>query len=78
MSPASKFSALAAILIADLLFFLFIGIHYPELFNNLLRLLPWRDSLERGILVIAGLVIAVITSTAIVQVLIKTIQGKTR
>jgi len=78
LSPASKFSALAAILIADLLFFLFIGIHYPELFNNLLRLLPWRDSLERGVLVIAGLVIAVITSTAIVQVLIKTIQGKTR
>lgn len=78
MNPASKLSALAAILIADLLFFLFIGIYYPELFNNLLRLLPWRDSLERGILVIAGLVIAVITSTAIVQVLIKTIQGMTR
>ena len=78
MNSASKLSALAAILIADLLFFLFIGIYYPELFNNLLRLLPWRDSLERGILVIAGLVIAVITSTAMVQVLIKTIQGMTR
>ena len=78
MSPASKLTALAAILIADLLFFLFFAVYYPEMFGAILRWLPWRDGLEKGILVITGLLIAVVTSTAIVHVLVKTFQKMAR
>lgn len=71
MSPASKLSALAAILLADLLFFLFFVAYYPEILEALLRQLPWDNNLEKAVIVISGFVIGVLTSTAIVNVLIK-------
>jgi len=71
LSPASKISALAAIFVADLLFFLFFAIYYPEILEVFVRQLPWEDSLEKAIIVISGFVIGVLTSTAIANILIK-------
>ena len=59
-------------------FFLFFAVYHPEVFGAILRWLPWRDGLEKGILVITGLVIAVVSSTAIVHVLVKTLQKMAR
>jgi len=67
-------SVLAAMLIADLLFFMFFTIYYPEMFQLVLDLMPWKDSTEKAIMIIIGLVIAVATSGAIVNILVKSFQ----
>lgn len=74
MSPTSKLSILAAILLADLLFFLFLGIYYPEVLSTVLQWLPWEDSLEKAVLILSGLIIAVLTSTAMIRVAVKALQ----
>ena len=74
MSVASKVSVLSAILIADLLFFMFSSIYYPEMLQLILEVLPWEDTLEKAIMIILGLVIAVISSAAIINIAIKALQ----
>jgi len=74
LSVPSKISTLAAILIADLLFFIFFGVYYPETLAAILEWLPWENILEKALLIISGLIIAVLTSTAIIYVLVKTFQ----
>jgi len=78
LSLQSKVAVLAAILIADLLFFYFFGVYYPELFEDVLERLPWENSLEKAIMIISGLIIAVLTSTAIIYVLLKNLQKTTK
>ncbi|MEM2111909.1 MAG: hypothetical protein QXX08_08550 [Candidatus Bathyarchaeia archaeon] len=78
MSLQSKVAALAAILIADLLFFYFFAVYYPKLFELILTWLPYDDSLEKAIIIITGLIIAVLTSTAIIYVLVKNLQKPTK
>jgi len=74
LSVASKVSVLSAILIADLLFFMFSSIYYPEMLQLILEVLPWEDTLEKTIMIILGLVIAVISSAAIINITIKALQ----
>ena len=74
MGLQSKVTVLAAILIADLLFFYFFGLYYPEVFEIVLQWLPWDDILEKAVMIITGLIIAVLTSTAIIYVLVKNFQ----
>lgn len=74
MRSSSKILALLAILVTDLLFFLFFGVWYPEVFEDLLHWLPWENHLERAILVISGLIIAVLTSIAVVYLSVKHLQ----
>jgi len=78
LSLQSEVAVLAAILIADLLFFYFFGVYYPELFEAVLQWLPWENSLEKAIMIISGLIIAVLTSTAIIYVLVKNLQKTTK
>jgi uncharacterized protein YacL len=74
LSVASKVSVLAAILIADLLFFTFCSIYYPEMLQLILELLPWENALEKAIMIIIGLIIAVLSSAAIINILLKSFQ----
>lgn len=73
MSLPAKVSLLAAVLTADLLFFMLFSVQYPDLFEALLDSLPWEDNLEKAIMIIAGLVVAVLSSAAIVYVLAKSL-----
>ena len=66
LRPVAKLSILSAILIADLFFFLFLGFCYPETLGVILSWLPWNDSMEKAVLVLSGLVISIVASTAIV------------
>jgi len=61
------------ILIADLLFFLFFSVYYPETLETVLQWLPWESNIEKALLIISGLIIAVLTSTAIIYVLVKNV-----
>lgn len=71
MGLPRKLPVLLAVLIADLLFFLFFSVHYPETFEVILQLLPWEDNIEKVIMIILGLIIAVSSSTATIHVLMK-------
>jgi len=71
LSLPLKISFLAMILIADLLFFLFFGVYYPETLETLLQWLPWENNVEKALLIIFGLIIAVSTSTGIIYILVK-------
>jgi hypothetical protein len=71
---ASKVSILSAILIADLLFFIFSSAYYPEMLQLILESLPYEETLEKALIILIGLIIAVISSTAIINILIKTLQ----
>jgi len=70
----SALPALLTILVADLLFFLFFGVSYPEVFDTILALLPWEDSVEKAIIVISGLIVAVASSAAIIQISIRKVR----
>lgn len=74
MTPQAKVSLIAAVLIADLLFFLFVRADYPGIFEAVLERLPWDDNLEEAVIVISGYIVAVLSSSAIVYVLIKHLQ----
>jgi hypothetical protein len=74
VNVATKISILSAILVADLLFFIFSSIYYPEMLQLVLESLPWEDTLEKALLIIIGLVIAVISSSAIINILIKALK----
>jgi hypothetical protein len=74
LSTASKISVLSAILIFDLLFFTFSSVYYPEMLILFLEILPWEDKLEKSLMIIVGLVIAVISSTGIINILVKSLQ----
>ena len=78
MSIASKVSILAAIVIADLLFFYFFSVYYPEILEGIFEQLPWEDTFEKSIMIILGLLIAVISSATIVNVVIKHFQTTTK
>lgn len=78
MNLRSKVAALAAILTADLLFFIFFGVYYPESLETILQWLPWENNMEKAIMVISGLIIAILTSTAIVHVLLKSLRKITQ
>jgi len=73
LSLPLKLSSLAMILIADLLFFLFFSVYYPEALETVLQWLPWESNIEKALLIISGLIIAVLTSTAIIYVLVKNV-----
>jgi len=73
LSLPLKLSSLAMILIADLLFFLFFSVYYPETLETVLQWLPWESNIEKALLIISGLIIAVLTSTAIIYVLVKNV-----
>jgi len=70
----AKVSLILAILIADLLFFMFVRADYPEIFDAVLERLPWDDNLEEAVIVLLGYAIAVLTSSATIYVLIKQFQ----
>jgi len=72
----AKVSLLLAILIADLLFFMLIRADYPEVFEAFLERLPWDDDLEEAVIVISGYIVAVLTSSATIYVLVKHFQRK--
>lgn len=74
MTLQAKVSVLAAILIADLLFFMFVRVEYPGIFEAVLERLPWEDNLEEAVVVISGYIAAVLSSSAIVYVLTKHFQ----
>jgi len=74
VSLQTKVSLIAAVLIADLLFFLFFRADYPGVFEAVLERLPWDDNLEEAVIVISGYIVAVLSSSAIVYVLIKHFQ----
>lgn len=74
MTLQAKISLILAILIADLLFFMLVRADYPEIFDALLERLPWDDNLEEAVIVLSGYVIAVLTSSAAIYVLIKQFQ----
>jgi hypothetical protein len=71
---ASKISLLSAILIADLLFFMFASNYYPEMLQLILVSMPGEDALEEAIMIILGLIIAVLSSVAIIYILVKSVQ----
>lgn len=75
-----KIAVLSAVLITDLLFFLFFRTYYPEILEYIYRWLPWENNLEKTILVVAGFIIAALSSSAIISLLAralqKLIQGK--
>lgn len=74
MDLPTKISALSAILIADLLFFTLSSLYYPEMFQVVLQLLPWEDTLEKATMIIVGLMVAVLSSAAITNILLKSFQ----
>ncbi len=74
MTLQAKVSLILAILIADLLFFMFVRADYPEIFDAVLEKLPWDDNLEEAVIVISGYIVAVLTSSATIYVLIKHFQ----
>ncbi len=74
MDLPTKISALSAILIADLLFFTLSSLYYPEMFQVVLQLLPWEDTLEKATMIIVGLMVAVLSSAAIINILLKSFQ----
>lgn len=78
MTLQAKVSLIMAVLIADLLFFLFVRAEYPEVFEAVLERLPWDDSLEEAVIVISGYVVAVLSSSAAIYVLIKHFQKTAR
>ena len=74
MTLQAKISLILAILIADLLFFMFVRADYPEIFDAVLERLPWDDNLEEAVIVLSGYAIAVLTSSTAIYVLIKQFQ----
>jgi len=76
LSPQSKIAVLVAILLADLLFFMFFSVNYPEILRTFLRQLPWEDNVEKAVLVISGFGIAVLSSAAIVHTIVKNLQSR--
>jgi hypothetical protein len=70
----AKLSLLSAILLADLFFFLFSTLYYHRIFQIVLEILPWEDTAEEALIIIAGLIIAVLSSTKIISILVKALQ----
>lgn len=70
MSLVPRILALAALLAADLLFFIFLGRYYPEVFDLVLQWIPWQSPLKKPIIILLGLIIAVATSVAIIHTII--------
>jgi len=62
---------LAVVLVVDLLFFVFIGVYYPETFNMLIDSIPWQSQIKKPIIIILGLIVAVASSVAIIDTIIK-------
>lgn len=70
-----KILALATVLITDLLFFLFFAVAYPGIFQMILGSLPWNDDLEKLIIVVLGLLIAIITTVGVIHFTLKAISA---
>jgi hypothetical protein len=71
MVSSSRVAVLATILFADLFFFLFIAVYYPEVFSMILRWLPYNDVYEKTVFILTGFIIAVLASTILVSIALK-------
>ena len=69
MKLSTKIAVLAIVLAADLLFFFFLETVSPSFIERIFQNLPWSDNVEKTVAIIAGLAIAVVTSSMIVYVL---------
>lgn len=76
MKLQTKILALSAVFVADLFFFLFFIGHYPGLFKLILRWLPWQDDIEKGIIILVGFLIAVLTPSGLMYILAKEVQKR--
>jgi len=75
---STKISVLSAILIADLFFFTLSSLYYPEMLQLVLQFLPWDDTLEKAVMIIIGLILAVLSSAAIINILLKSFQNASK
>jgi len=75
---STKISVLSAILIADLLFFTLSSLYYPEMLQLVLQFLPWDDTLEKAVMIIIGLIVAVLSSATIINILLKSFQNASK
>jgi hypothetical protein len=73
MKFSIKIALLIAILVADLSFFLFLRTYSPEGYERIFQMMPWSDTLEKTVAVIAGLVIALVVSFFIVHIMVNRI-----
>lgn len=71
MRLSTKIAVLSAILAADLTFFLLFTKYFPEVYEFIFQRLPWSNDLEKTFVIILGLVIAMVTSSSMVYMLLK-------
>lgn len=71
MRLSIKIALLSAILAADLSFFLVFRTYFPHEYELVFQKMPWPDTLEKTFALILGLVTAVITSFAIIHIMLK-------
>ena len=71
MRATTKIVALSLILALDLIFFLVLRVYLPQLFNLIFHMMPWSDDLEKFILIIVGMAVAVVCSLGIAHILLK-------
>lgn len=71
MKLSTKIAALSAILATDLSFFLFFKTYLPEAYDFLFQAMPWPDNIEKIFAIIFGLLVAILSSSSIVYILIK-------
>lgn len=70
MNKRSTLFFLTLILTLDLLFFGVIAQRYPQIFEALLDLLPFNNHIETAVILVSGLIVAIVSSIAIVRMLI--------
>lgn len=71
MRLSIKIAVLSAILVADLSFFLFFKAYFPEVYEYVFQAMPWSDALEKTFVIIAGFVIAMVTSFSMAYFMLK-------
>jgi hypothetical protein len=73
-----KIAVLTVILAADLAFFLFFRMYFPQAYEMVFKKIPWPDDLEKTFAIIIGLVTALLTAFSIAHItlnsLLKSIQ----
>lgn len=74
MRLQSKIAVLSCVLVADLLFFLLFMEFYPEALKQVYLWLPWDDSLEKAVAIIAGFAVATTSSIVIISLFLKELQ----
>ncbi|MFQ6081561.1 MAG: hypothetical protein ACE5OW_07835 [Candidatus Bathyarchaeia archaeon] len=71
MKLSTKITALSAILVADLSFFLFFKAHFPQAYDLIFQRMPWPDNVEKTFVIIIGFVTATVTSFLIAYMMLK-------